>query len=240
MRTFLKKTVNGFLGMFNLRITGDYPFVCGDLSRDLRHQINKTKPVCLDVGANIGQTIELLSDTFVEPDIYAFEPSTETFRVLQSKKFGKNVRLYNKALGKEEEKREFINYSKPCLSSFLTLGSDSENPFRDTAAKNREVVQMDTVDQFLRGEGLDVVDLLKIDTQGFDYEVLSGARESMRQGVVKNVLVEINFVKLYDGQCSPEDIFHILRDHGLYLIDYYEKIRQNNTIAWCTALFGRR
>jgi len=84
------------------------------------------------------------------------------------------------------------------------------------------------------------VDLLKIDTQGFDFEVLLGGEKSFERGAIKNVLIELNFVRMYEGQGATIDIIEFLGKHEVHLIDYYEKVRQNNTLAWCTALFGRR
>jgi hypothetical protein len=81
---------------------------------------------------------------------------------------------------------------------------------------------------------------LKVDTQGYDLEVLLGAEESLKNGLIKNVIVELNFVRMYKGQSSAKEIIDLLARYNILLIDYYEKERQNNTLAWCTALFGRR
>ena len=217
----------------------DNPFGV-NLFDDLRQIIDKDSPVCLDVGANKGQTIDALQKAFRNPYIYAFEPSTETFKLLQSKELGERIFLYNKALGKKRQKREFINYNRHTLSSFLPLDPDVENRFREVDVNNREIVEVDTVDRFLQNENIGNVDLLKIDAQGFDLEVLSGAKNALQNGVIRNVLIELNFVKMYKGQCSPGDVISMLKEHDIFLIDYYEKERQNYRLAWCTALFGRR
>jgi hypothetical protein len=81
--------------------------------------------------------------------------------------------------------------------------------------------------------------LLKIDTQGFDLEVLRGAMETLQSGLVKNVLIELSFMKIYQGQGSIPEIIELLDKQGISLIDFYEKIRQGNKLAWCTALFGK-
>ena len=241
MRT-LKKIVNRCLDPVKLkpvRARNNSRFGV-NLFDDLGQLIKKESPVCLDVGANKGQTIDSLRKAFRDPYIYAFEPSTKTFEILKSKKFGERIFLYNKALGKKRQNREFINYNRHTLSSFLPLDSDEENRFREEAVNNKEIVEVETIDGFLQHENIGDVDLLKIDTQGFDLEVLLGARNALQSGAIRNVLIELNFVRMYEGQCSPEDIVSILKENDIFLIDYYEKERQNYKLAWCTALFGRR
>jgi FkbM family methyltransferase len=211
-----------------------------DLAQDLKLIVAKRAPVCIDVGANRGQTIEYFQRAFREPRIHAFEPSGECFRVLKSKDFGGDVSLYNFALGEDDAKREFTNYENPCLSSFLVFDDHQENRFRDMKVKRRETVQIKTLDWFVEHNGITRVDLLKIDTQGYDLRVLAGGSESFRNGSINSVLVELNFVRMYDGQSDPDDIHDFLAQYGLFLVDYYEKVRQSHTLAWCTALFAKR
>ena len=64
--------------------------------------------------------------------------------------------------------------------------------------------------------------------------------EGPRRGMISHVLVELNFVKLYRDQGSAAEIADALNQHGLYLVDYYEKVRRDSTIVWCTGLFSRR
>ena len=78
-----------------------------DLAEDLKLIISKAAPMCIDVGANRGQAIEFLQRAFRAPCIHAFEPSRECFRVLESKDFGRDVSLYNFALGEDDARREF-------------------------------------------------------------------------------------------------------------------------------------
>ena len=144
---------------------------------------------------------------------------------------------------KERKQQEFFNYKNSCLSSFFPLDVDENNRFRSVGLNSREMVEMDTVDRFLQQKGIDAVDLLKIDTQGFDMEVLLGAKVALQSGVIQNVLVELNFVRKYKGECSPTEIIELLKKYNIVLSDFYEKVRQgpqNKTLAWCTALFCQR
>jgi len=142
------------------------------------------------------------------------------------------------ALGEIQEEREFINYKDSCLSSLLPLEDDAENRFRNMKEARREKVLVNTVDAFSELNHLDKIDLLKVDTQGFDLNVLKGAHTSLKSRKIQNVLVEINFVKMYSGQASPFEIIHFLGEHDLRLVDYYEKCRVGFHLGWCSALFS--
>lgn len=239
MKSFRRKYINPLLSLFSLKIVhARNKYILGNhLFDDLKLLIRNDSPICIDVGANVGQTIDSLLKIFTNPTIHAFEPSTKTFKTLLSKAFGDQVFLYNMALGKEIQKREFINYNESVLSSFLPLDSDEENRFRLTGIDRKEIVEIDTLDRFYQRSNLNEIDLLKIDTQGFDLEVLLGAKEALHKRIIRNVLVELNFVKMYKGQSSPEAIIGLLKEFKILLVDYYEKEHQNETLAWCTALF---
>jgi FkbM family methyltransferase len=208
-----------------------------NLIDDLRQIITSPKPVCFDVGANEGQTIELLQETFRNPKIYSFEPAREIFAKLTARKFRSEVFLNNFAFGSENGRMPFNNYEDSCLSSFLELDGNLENRFRGVHIKNREVVEVRTMDSFVQENGITRIDLLKVDTQGFDFEVLRGATKTLKSNLIGSVLVELNFVKMYQSQSDAHLIVQFLTEQNLQLVDYYEKFRQNHTLAWCSALF---
>jgi len=191
------------------------------------------------VGANEGQTIELFRGIFENPRIYAFEPSSQAFRKLLSQGHGPQVSLHNFALGQRNGEEEFINYENSCLSSFLPLDANKDNPFRALKVKNKEAVDVRTIDWFARENQITKIDLLKIDTQGYDLQVLKGAGDSFQNGLIDNVFIELNFVKLYEDQSGPNQITDFLAERNIHLVDYYEKVRQNHRLAWCTALYSK-
>ncbi|MBK1645073.1 hypothetical protein CKO25_10495 [Thiocapsa imhoffii] len=240
MKEKLKRLVNGAFAPFGLRIissprdalTGRYLF------EDLGKLIGSPSPIILDVGANSGQTIDALLDVFVSPKIYAFEPSSIIFRDLESKCYPENVQIYNYGLGARSEVRSFRNYRNSLLSSFLDLSASDQNPFRKTGLSRKEKVRIETVDSFLESQGIKQLNLLKIDTQGFEMEVLRGAGSSFKAGQINFVQLEMNFFSLYEGQATATELIAYLTEAGFVPVDFYEKAMRCNRMAWCTALFG--
>jgi hypothetical protein len=61
-----------------------------------------------------------------------------------------------------------------------------------------------TLDEFAKSERIWQIDLLKIDTEGYDLEVLRGATRLLAEGAIKFVIAEVGF--------SPGDNRHVLFD----------------------------
>lgn len=243
MIKFFKNTVRSLLAKYGYHVVyhpKDRGLTGFNMSYDLQFIIKSECPVCFDVGANKGQTIGLFKKTFKTPQIYAFEPSSELFGKLKLKDYDSQVFLYNLALGQQNCQQEFINYKIPELSSFLLLDNDRDNPFRNVKIKNKEIVDIKTIDLFVKENNINRIDLLKIDTQGYDLEVLQGAQDCFQKGLIDNVLVELNFIKMYDNQSDLHSISTFLADRNLYLVDYYGKVYKKHTLGWCNGLFTKR
>lgn len=242
MKSLLKAIVNGALRRLNLRvINADHNKVSGIfLFEDVRILVESDTPTCIDVGANNGQTIDQIQSTFTRPVIHAFEPSSDTFKKLSSRDYGDLVTLHNCAVGRIEEKRTFHNFHDHFLSSFSQPGSDAASCLPNVEIAGSEEVRVVSVDSFLTQHGISKVDLLKVDTQGWDHEVLLGASQSLKNGTIKVVMIEMNFVELYRDQVSPMKIIETLQQSHFRLVDLYEKARKaDSTVSWCTALFFR-
>ena len=211
------------------------------LQDDLGVLIPKQAPLCFDVGANQGQTIDLLQRTFPNPVIHAFEPASSTFSELTKLKQASRLHIHQLAFGEQVGVAEFRNYQQSELSSFLAMNPDkTENLFAEEEIVSIEPVQVETLDHFCTAQGIDQIDLLKIDTQGYELPVLHGGIQLFKQAKIKAVLLELNFATLYQGQSDFLTILHFLREHKMRLIDYYEKERATGRhLSWTTALFMR-
>ncbi len=226
------------LGLFTAR---KYPNCVNGyrLADDLSVIVPGNTPLCFDIGANKGQTIELLQSIFKQPVIHAFEPASATFTTLKNQETGTGVYLHQLAFGERVGLAEFRNYQQSELSSFLPMNRDkAENIFAEEAVVSVESVRVETLDNFCTMHQIDHIDLLKIDTQGFELPVLRGGANLLGQGKVKAILLELNFAALYKGQSDPLEILQLMRMHSMRLVDYYEKERATGKeLSWTTALF---
>jgi len=123
---------------------------------------------CLDVGANIGLSALLLSEIAPLAQIHAFEPSPNTFEYLR-KNIDTNlgaqaISLYKSAVGRENGQTQFVEDANTGASSHIAAnGVGLEVPII-------------MIDSFVENSNFDAVDFIKIDVEGFETDVLSGAR----------------------------------------------------------------
>jgi hypothetical protein len=118
------------------------------------------------------------------------------------------------------------------MSSFLELGKESWG----TVTARREV-EVDTVDDYCSGASVTHIDILKSDTQGFDFEVLRGAKAMLGEHRIHLVFIEIMFCEMYKNLPRFDEVFRFLLDRGLELVSFYTMEYRDNKAGWTDALF---
>jgi hypothetical protein len=68
--------------------------------------------------------------------------------------------------------------------------------------------------------------VLKIDTQGYELEVLKGATSLLRSDRVAVVVLELMVKEKYDGQGSIDEVIRFLRDLGYEIYDIARGCRE--------------
>lgn len=118
------------------------------------------EPVVIDVGANLGEMSTFYVNLFPGSIVYAVEPVKEFFDKINDEKFSK----FNIALS---DKRKSIN--------IYQYGSGAKAVRKNSRKKfvMHEILAL-TGDDFVLENNIEKVDIIKIDVDGFDYEVLLG------------------------------------------------------------------
>jgi len=198
---------------------------------DIRSLINSEAPVVFDVGANTGQTIDWLLSYFPSSHIHAFEPTTSTFTELTEHWRNRpNVYLNNVALGSELGRKQFFENSHSVMNSFLPLGPQGWGDVVSTPQ-----VELTTIDHYCAARGITRIDLLKSDTQGFELEVLKGARSMLRH--TRLVYMEMNFAKLYEHMPTFDELYRAMVDNNFALVSLYDFNYKNDRLGWLDGLF---
>jgi FkbM family methyltransferase len=209
------------------------------LEFDLPKLIAASSPVIFDIGANVGQSIDFFRRIFPGARLFSFEPGAAAFTALREKyENDAEIQLFSIALGSKEEDRSFHEYGS-LLNSILPMDADPANRFANYDRKDISSVRVMTLENLWRELKSPGIHLLKIDTQGFDLEVLHGGAAVFDAGAIDNVLIEMNFVPMYIGQPRPDEIMAFLAERELRLVGLYEVVRQEECIAWTTALFSK-
>jgi FkbM family methyltransferase len=174
-----------------------------------------------DVGANRGQYGNDLRDIGYKGWIVSFEPVRSTFEDLSRVAARRPPwKVFQYALGAENGQAEINVVESDILASFLApLGPTKTHP--TNRVTGRETVQVRRLDSILDDcmKGITSRHLyLKLDTQGFDLEVLRGAG-----GILASFLgaqTEISFVPIYHGMPRYNESLRHFEARGFNVVDF--------------------
>jgi len=204
-----------------------------DAFADMRRLAATSSPLVFDVGANRGQTIDQLRRYFAGPTIHSFEPGRDAFAELQRRCAGlPDLVLNNFALGARTESRIFLDNDHDDMSSFLEPSVTAWGEIR-----SRYPVDVMTIDDYCAARGIDRIDVLKTDTQGFDVEVLRGAQRLLGNHAIHLIYTEVIFSNMYEGSPRFDELFAFLADRGYALVSFYDFYYQRERASWTDALF---
>jgi FkbM family methyltransferase len=194
------------------------------------------RPVIFDVGANTGQTILKLRERFSRPIIHAFEPGPEPFAELAQRTSGtSDLHLNNVALG---ARAGVMPYFESAASSAMnSLLEPRPEGWGGGCVKEQRKVAVTTLDDYCRERKVDRIDILKTDTQGYDFEVIKGGAGMIARRAVQLIYMEILFSDMYRGQARLDEIYGYLADQGFVLVTFYPFYYWGNKASWTEALF---
>ena len=194
------------------------------------------RPVILDVGANTGQSVKRFRRAFPRSIIHSFEPSRRIFDQLKLNIAGQEgVFAWNCGLGSSVGNQTFLENTHSDMSSFLALSKSGWGKI-----VNESTVEVTTADAFLLANRIERVDILKSDTQGYDFEVIKGAEQAMRRNAVGLLYFEFIFSEMYQNLPRFDEVFRHLTDRNFRMVSIYEMRHQNNLASWADALFVNR
>jgi FkbM family methyltransferase len=181
-----------------------------DPFRDIRllnEKWNSSVRMFFDVGAHTGSTSLKALEEFPEARIFAFEPHPTTFSHLtDATKNYSAVDPVQFALGAETGKKVMHTYEMATINSLIP---NARYPVRFGKVSSPTTINCTTVDLFCAERKIRKIDVLKIDTEGFDLEVLKGAHEMLNRGAISFVYFEFNDIQpvknLVGGALAPID-----------------------------------
>lgn len=179
----------------------------------------------LDVGANGGQFAIDLRISGYKKEIHSFEPSSTGYSVLEKKsKNDQNWSAYQYGFGNKVERKILKVTSNNGLSSSVLNLSKHKHYFPDAKVLFEEEIQLNTIKNFLEAKSIDASRaMLKLDTQGYEYNILKGAGEYLADFAL--VYCETSLIQLYEDEKIFEDVFELLTSHSRRLIDVSNGLR---------------
>jgi FkbM family methyltransferase len=168
--------------------------------------------VVIDVGANDGDFGRDIRDRGYKGLIVSFEPNPVVFERLSNSIAGDPLWMAHQlAFGEEDGEASLFLAVNDTMSSLKGLTLFGENT--GARAVDRVSVKLARLDTFL-GQNPDLMRniYLKIDTQGFEMEVLTGAGATL--SCIKAIQAEISLVHTYANEHDWLEVLYWMRDKG--------------------------
>ncbi|MFT3738806.1 MAG: FkbM family methyltransferase [Breznakibacter sp.] len=184
----------------------------------------------VDVGANVG-VYSILASGVAGARSIAIEPSDETAKILK-----RNIAI-NNLDGAVTHVQCVVGDHRGNISFTKGLEATNRVTREEDETRNSELLEEDTLDNLLKSS---TPSLIKIDVEGYELNVLKGARNTLQKPGLKILLIETNGLAT-KYRLNESDIFAILSEHGFSpcryspfsreLLPYNkEEGKQNNTI----------
>ncbi len=211
-----------------------------DSYRIALEQCGRVNPVVIDGGAHRGATVEAFRQLAPQAHFHCFEPDPDLAAGLRARFLDdQNVAIIEAALGEALGSARFnLNASRP-TNSLLETAANLQPDLQELCKTIDNVeVRLVTIDEYCASIGLDRVDIVKLDLQGYDYQALRGARRILAKTSV--VLTEVFFREIYQGGHLFSDILILMRESGFELFTL-TGIHYGNCdeLLWADAIFIR-
>jgi FkbM family methyltransferase len=215
-----------------------YPNPSGSLGPHLLTLLERTRIDCiLDVGAHWGAYGTLVRKAGYREEIVSFEPvSTSASKLQERVDMDPRWSMHRVALGSHNGREEINVLRESDLASFLTTTDYGESHFPEaTVLERRETVDIRRLDSLLDDcvrRASERRFFLKMDTQGWDLEVLQGAAGYHDR--IFGLQSELSVKPLYEGMPSyfdalgrfqelgfePTGMFPVTRDRYLRVVEF--------------------
>lgn len=158
-----------------------------------------------DVGAHKGLYTDLITKNFKVKKIYMFEPQSKIFSFIREKyKKKKQIKIFKYAVSNKNSLK-FLNINKHDLTSslnkinkkniYLKFKSKLFGENIDGLIINRIEVKTIKLDDIIAKNKIKKIELLKIDTEGHEFEVLQGVKKNLKK--IEILLIEFRRDQFY-------------------------------------------
>ena len=193
--------------------------VSSDASCQLVQILNSLEiDLVFDIGANQGQFAQDLRAAGYKGEIVSFEPLKDAHAMLtRAARFDSRWRVHDRVAIGDFDGEVSLNVSGNSVSSsvlpMLAKHSDAAAGSEYVGVESVRIVRLDEAAPSYLASGRRY--FLKIDTQGFEWQVLDGAIETLRSA--RGVICEMSLLPLYEGQRLWRDMIDRLAGLGFGL-----------------------
>ena len=205
---------------FFRKLMGDKQIYQQDVLKYLK---NIKHPVILEAGAANGYDTLRFSKLAPSSTIYAFEPVKKNFSLLKNRvESCSNVKIYNLALADFDGTSEMnISENSKSIDGVADSSSLLEPEYHTTLYSHvtftgKEKVKTKTLDSWALEEGVDHIDAMWLDMQGYEYLMLK--KSSVILPTVRVIYSEVSLKEVFKGACLVDEYKEWLMSIGFKVV----------------------
>jgi FkbM family methyltransferase len=185
------------------------------VSTKLISKLLKKEMMCIDIGSNLGYYAIL--ESMLCKQVYAIEPSPTNYQVLLDNvqlNGANNICTYDIAIGDINGYTQFIISDR---SNWSRVAGDVDNTLSAEERTARINVPIMTLDSFIERHKLPRVDFIRLDVEGFEYNILLHANKTLAR-FRPLIMVEIHYRLL--GRDKTKMLLEKLQTYGYEEVFY--------------------
>ena len=198
-----------------------------------------------DVGGHKGESINLFLKNMSIKKIISFEASPLNFKFLKKnkehylKKFSDTeIIVENLALGSENKEIIFRQFIESSSSTLKNINEESKyfkrkfnllNFFNKKKTYETFKVKIETLNNYMELNNLDKISFLKIDTEGYEFEILKGLKKKIQ--LVDTIMFEHHYDNMIIKNYTFTDINSLLKENNFNQI-YKSKMPFRKTFEY--------
>jgi FkbM family methyltransferase len=210
-------------------------FFMNQIENEILKHLNKENKIIFDVGCFRGNfttnIIKHENEKSKNTTFFLFDPNPNVKNYLNEILKNKNVKYFCLAFDNTDSKKKFYlnKFFEPSGSSLNTIHKDDRkwtntrkcfmqlfHPFKKLKEFEEIMVETKSIDVFCRENHINYIDLLKLDTEGNEFNVLNGAKTILSKNKINVIYTEI--IETKENYNKKNDLFvNYLNKHGFKL-----------------------
>ena len=217
----LSLRAKGYNNYGSFKVTGEKNFI-QSISTELQFS--------LDIGANVGNYSKLLIEE-TNSYIFAFEPLDGAFDNLNKLviEHPNRIEAFKLALGDKNVEKN-LNFTDEKSEKATFLDDINKLSFYEAASNKKKLVNLVTLDEFMEQKNLfdKEIDLIKIDTEGYELEVLKGSKRLIEENKPKYIQLEFNIHQLFKNHTMYEFSKYLKKYELFQILPFGNKLLKVN------------
>lgn len=178
--------------------------------------------VLIDVGSHHGETISLFRKNFSINSFFGFEPSPINYKILKNnieKLNDKKIKIFNYALGDKKGELQLNQSIESQSTTLLNVNKKSkyfDRKKRVLSLRSGEYfnetffVKVETLKNFINENKINNIGFLKIDTEGYDFNVIMGLGDNIQK--VRYIYFEHHFHDMFKKKYTLTKVHNYLKE----------------------------